>query len=69
MSELELKVKLTGYAGCKRALLAVLDTVERYPVPSKRDDPTGEIASAVEGFGDAIEDAIEDAIQKHLEAL
>lgn len=60
MSELELKVKLTGHVGVKSALLAVLDTVERHPVPDKRDDPTGEIASAVEAFGDAIENTIRD---------
>lgn len=63
MSELELKVKLTGYAGVKRALLAVVDTVERHPVPSKRDDPTGEISAAIERFGDAIEATIRDHLE------
>lgn len=54
----------TGYPAVLKALQAVLDTVEHYPVPSKYDDPTGDIGGAVEAFGRAVEAAI----TKHLGA-
>lgn len=40
------------------AVEAVRRTVEQYPVPHKRDDPTAEIAIAIEEFGDAVLDAL-----------
>lgn len=46
------------------AVEAVLETVECHPVPSKLDDPTGEIMSAIEHFGDAIEATIRDHLNR-----
>lgn len=44
------------------AIEAVQETIEKYPVPHKRDDPTAEIASAIEGLGDAVLDALADKL-------
>lgn len=44
------------------AIEAVMDTADRYPAPSKWDDPTGEIAWAIEAFGNAIHDALNDKL-------
>ena len=50
------------------ALEAVHNVVENYPLPHKRDDPTGEIACAIETFGDAIQDAYTDKLAGEGEA-